>query len=92
MSEESPIYGPASRALGEERFHDLMQHFGTLQAQLQFLNLSVAITAGRREFSDEQLDCLIQDARDVKAAAATLGNFAIDLAEKWRAQRQELEP
>lgn len=88
---ESPIYGPASRALGQERFEDLMMKIGELDGNVKFLLVSVSMIAGMREWTDDQLDALVQDSRDVKAAAARLSAFTIDLASKWRAQRQELE-
>jgi hypothetical protein len=88
----SPTYGPADKALGKERFERLIRLTAELDANVKLMLISASIIAGRREFTDDQLDALEQDGRDISKAGAQLGAYVRELAGLWRAQRQELEP
>lgn len=87
-----PIYGPAKRALGQQRFNELVERMAHLEAMIRFALISVTMTAGRSRWTDDELDAIVTDARDVAASAIAFRNFLIELSDHWRAQRQELEP
>jgi hypothetical protein len=89
--DRGPIYGPASRALGAERFERVILGLGQLNAQVTLAVVSVSMIAGMREYADDQLDALVTDAQDVATAAIELATFLTTLAGDWKAQRQELE-
>lgn len=84
----SPILGHQRAVLGAERFARFVEGHATLQAMAMFLLFSVSTTP-QIGYSDEALEALRQDARDVRQAAAKWARECDDLADHWQAQRQE---
>lgn len=83
-----PIYGHQAARLGAERFALLVNGHAELQAMAAALLMS-AMTVPQLGYSDEAIACFKQDARDVRAAGARWAKSCEQLADHWRAQRQE---
>lgn len=89
MSEAmSPILGHQRAALGADRFARFVQGHAELQAMILFQVMS-AMTVPQTGYSDDALAAFKQDARDVRKAAADWARLCEQLADHWRAQRQE---
>lgn len=86
--DSSPIFDVQRERLGTERLERFVQGHAALQAMALFLVMSVN-TVPQVGYTDEAIECLIQDARDVRQAAATWARDCEELAQHWRAQRQE---
>lgn len=76
--------------LGEERLTRYTTGHAMVQAQLMFLGMAIGF-AKDEGYSDAFLDVLIADARDVQKAAVELRKTVEEIAEHWRAQRQEMQ-
>jgi hypothetical protein len=85
-----PILGLQRQRLGEERLERFTQGHATLQAMAMFLVMTT-MSVPQTGYTDEAIDALKQDARDVRQAAAQWARLCEELAEHWRAQRQEQE-
>lgn len=77
--------------LGEERLTRFTTAHAMVNAQLMFLTMAMGF-ARDQDWSDEFLDVLVHDARDVQKAAVELRKTVEEIAEHWRAQRQEHRP
>lgn len=79
---------------GKELAIRRLEKFARLQARIQSevfsLTLSTAYVA-KADYSDESLDNMVTDARDMRHAANELLLFIEDLAHEWRAQRDRSE-
>lgn len=89
MSAGSPIYDLQRERLGEARFQRFVEGHGALQAMTMFLVMS-AMTVPQADYSDAAIEALLIDAADVRKAASEWAADCEQLAEMWRAQRQEL--
>jgi len=89
--EHGPILGAQAAALGAERFTRFTQGHAQVQAMSMFLIMSVS-TVPQTGYSDEALDALRQDARDVREVADRWAADCERLADHWQAQRQENQP
>lgn len=89
VASSHPTMSTQLQALGRKRLDEHMGHNSNLQFQLLTLNMSILV-APRSSYADEALAAVIDDARDVLEAAREYAHWAVELAEAWRAQRQEL--
>jgi hypothetical protein len=78
------------RQLGEQRLDRFVEGHARLQAMVLFATLTVQATPGAR-YSDEALEQMRADARDVLDAAKDFERGIRRLADEWQAQRQELD-
>lgn len=90
IAEAGPIIGHQRAALGAERFARFTEGHAKVQAMALFLVMS-AMTVPQAGYSDEALDSLREDARDVRKAAGQWARDCEQLADHWQAQRQERE-
>jgi hypothetical protein len=88
LTDEDPILGPQRKALGERRLNEFLEHNATLQFMALALGLTIATVPGHG-YSDKALECLKADAADLRRAADEYAAWTVQLAEDWRAQRQE---
>lgn len=86
-----PILGHQRARLGAERFERFVAGHAELQAMALFLVIA-ATTVPQAKYSDEALEALREDARDVRAAAARWARSCEELADHWQAQREEHAP
>jgi hypothetical protein len=76
------------RNLGERRLQEHMENNALMNFMLLTLNMGI-LTAPQTGYSDEALDTIKVDASDLRKTAETMASWAEDLADHWRAQRQE---
>lgn len=82
---------PERHALGQQRLEAFIQAQAQLHAEAMSLTMSLGF-AGLAGYSDEALDAVETDARDVLTAARALADNARRLAREWRDQALESEP
>lgn len=78
------------RQLGAQRLEGFVQAQAQVQATLFFACLTVMATPATR-YSSEAIEQMKNDADEVVQAAAEFREFVVQLAERWEAQREELE-
>lgn len=77
--------------LGRRRMEEFFEAHSKLQFMTTMLTLSLA-SVPAAGYSDEALEVLCTDAEDVRTAAGELTEWVNELADDWRAQRQEARP
>lgn len=87
-AEAGSVIGYQRARLGADRLTAIVEGHGKLQAMTMFLLMSV-MTVPQTGYTDEALDALREDARDVRQAAAEWAKTCERLADHWQAQRQE---
>jgi hypothetical protein len=87
-AEHGPILGRQRAALGADRFARFTEGHATMQAMALFLVMST-MTVPQAGYSDAAIEAFKQDARDLRKAANGWAKDCEQLAEHWRAQRQE---
>lgn len=87
----SPVLGRANRLLGPERFEAYLQHNASLHVMTLTLSLSIGTALGT-DYRQDILDAIHEDAQDLRDAADRYAAWADQLANDWRAQRQEQTP
>jgi hypothetical protein len=83
-------FGPGDVKVGRQRMEEWFQRCGDLQANFTFMMMSIGV-ARSAGYSDEYIAALKQDADDVVEAAALLQDFVREMANDWKAQREEVE-
>jgi hypothetical protein len=83
-----PIFNSQRMALGGLRMEEFMDRNANLQFMAHALVLSIASTPGVG-YHDTAIECIKKDAEDLRGAANAYADWALQLAEDWRAQRQE---
>lgn len=82
---------PERYALGAQRLESFIQAQAQLHGEAMSLTMSLGY-AGAAGYSDEALNAIETDARDVITAAHALADNARRLAREWRDQALESEP
>lgn len=86
---DDPLSG--RQLLAIQRLQKLIQAHGVLAGQMLWAMMSMTGTAALQTFSDEEIEIILKDAKDVEEAAKEFRDVIEEIAGDWRAQRQEVE-
>lgn len=90
LDDRGPVFGPLNESLGEARFTRFWTGHSEVNAMLLALTMSVTF-ASSQGYSDEMLAVIEVDAQDLIDSATKHAAACKELANHWRAQRQEQE-
>lgn len=88
IRDESGKLTEAGMELGRQRMRRVMEGHGALQAHAAFLLVSFGMAAAHG-YSDEALDSIMGDVRDLEGAAKALSSTVTRIVSDWRRQRDD---